>query len=193
MIGLALITICSTPGVHPRTTQQIIAIESQGNALAIHVNGEGSKQYRPQRADEAARLARELISQGRSVDLGLMQVNSKNLKRLGLTPSDALDPCKNIKAGTQILKESYGRAEAALGPGQEALKAAVSAYNSGNFRTGFDNGYVGKFYGKRTRPTRPEKADIDVTFDYEGTDSGFASSRSNFEINPSTTPPRSTQ
>lgn len=49
--------------------------------------------------------------------------------------------------GSRILKESFARATLdQRSKGQSALMDALSAYNSGNFRSGFSNGYVTKYY-----------------------------------------------
>lgn len=50
-------------------------------------------------AQQAATKARDLIAQGRSIDLGLMGINSLNLARHGLTAETAFDPCRNMKSG----------------------------------------------------------------------------------------------
>jgi type IV secretion system protein VirB1 len=98
-------------------------------------------------AKDAAALARAAIAAGYSVDLGLMQVNSRNLSMLGYTVEEMFEPCTNLKAGATILTANYTTAAARHGDGQEALRAALSAYNTGNFRNGFLNGYVAKYYG----------------------------------------------
>ncbi|OYY31202.1 MAG: hypothetical protein B7Y58_11540 [Halothiobacillus sp. 35-54-62] len=36
-----------------------------------------------------------------------------------------------------------------IGQGQQSLKRAISAYNTGNFRNGFANGYVAKVTGSK--------------------------------------------
>jgi hypothetical protein len=48
----------------------------------VHDNTSG-KSYRPATVAEAARLTRELIDRGHSVDIGLAQINSKNLHGWG--------------------------------------------------------------------------------------------------------------
>jgi type IV secretion system protein VirB1 len=79
--------------------------------------------------------------------LGLAQINSENLSALGLTVEQVLDPCTNLRAGAAILSEGYARAMKVHGPGQQALQAALSAYNTGTLTRGFSNGYVAKYYG----------------------------------------------
>jgi type IV secretion system protein VirB1 len=104
-------------------------------------------------ADEAAALARRYIAQGYSIDLGLMQVNSRNLAQLGYTIEQVLDdPCTNIRAGAAVLTADYAAAVQTHGEGQAALQAALSAYNTGDFYRGFANGYVDRYYGPGSIP-----------------------------------------
>jgi type IV secretion system protein VirB1 len=92
-------------------------------------------------ADAATALAERLIAQGHSVDLGLMQINSANLRRLGYSARDALDPCRSVSGGARILTENYRRSRGAA-TSQIALRDALSRYNTGNARAGYRNGYV---------------------------------------------------
>ena len=122
----------------------IIKVESGGNPLAMNVNGKQRLARQPASAIEAVAWAWWLINKGYSVDMGLAQVNSRNLQRLGLPPEAMFDPCYNIAAGAQILTENYAAASKKFGSGQVALRAAISAYNTGNHSGGFSNGYVRK-------------------------------------------------
>lgn len=151
MIDLALIAVCA-PNVHPTTVQAIIKVESGGNPLALNINKRNGVAYplnpKIKSTVEAVRAAKGAISAGHTVDMGYMQVNSANLKRLGYTVEEMFDPCKNIKAGAQVLSEAYALALPIYGNEQAALRAALSVYNTGNFRRGFANGYVQKYvYG----------------------------------------------
>ncbi|MCB8878112.1 transglycosylase SLT domain-containing protein [Acidisoma silvae] len=87
------------------------------------------------------------MARGYSVDLGLMQVNSRNLPSLGVTVGQMFDPCTNIQVGAAILVADFLSASANRSNPQEALKAALSVYNTGDFERGFANGYVAKYYG----------------------------------------------
>ncbi len=133
--------------VSPVTLEAIVRVESKGNPLALFVNRYAGRQPRPGTVAEAAGTAESFIAQGYSVDLGLLQINSRNLARLGYTIEQALDPCMNIRGGAAILTANYADAARDRGEGQEALKAALSAYNTGSFFRGFANGYVAKYYG----------------------------------------------
>jgi len=132
------------PQVAPSTMQAIIRTESGFNPLAININGGAKLARKPRTLHEAAAWSHWLISRGYSVDMGLMQINSNNLRRLGLNAASVFDPCRNLAAGARILTESYRRALREGGTPQSALLKALSAYNTGNFERGFRNGYVAK-------------------------------------------------
>ena len=145
MIAAALLA-CAV-NVAPVTLEAIIRVESSGNPMALFVNHWNGPQPRPTTVVEAAREAERFIQRGYSVDIGLMQVNSRNLAVLGYTVEQVLDPCTNLKGGASILTANYAEAVRVHGEGQSALRAALSAYNTGNFYRGFANGYVAKYYG----------------------------------------------
>lgn len=133
------------PYVAPPTLEAVISVESGGNPLAIHVNN-GRNPPAARTADEAAAAASKLISAGYSVDLGLMQVNSRNLAALGYSVADMFDTCSNVRAGATILSDDYGRAVLSTAAGQPALRVALSLYNTGSSVRGFANGYVSRYY-----------------------------------------------
>jgi type IV secretion system protein VirB1 len=135
------------PNVAVSTMEAIIKVESGGDPLAMNVNRAKVQPVIPKTAPEVAALAKEWIARGFSVDLGLAQINSENLSALGLTVEQVLDPCTNLRAGAAILSEGYARAMKVHGPGQQALQAALSAYNTGTLTRGFSNGYVARDYG----------------------------------------------
>jgi len=143
MIGFDYMLSCA-PNVAPVTTQQIIAVESHGNPIAVNVNGAQLKVH-PKDAVEAAKIARSYIAKGYSVDLGLMQINSRNLEKLGYSIEDMFEPCKNIAAGALVLSSFYSAALRTKPDKQLALRAALSAYNTGNFERGFFNGYLARY------------------------------------------------
>lgn len=141
------------PHVSPATLAEIVRVESSGNPLAVNVNViRGRPRFPTPRIRDAAhgaQVARQAIAQGYNVDLGLMQVNSRNLRNLGYSIEQMFDPCTNVQAGARILTDNYTRAVREHGPGQAALLAALSAYNTGDFRRGFNNGYVARYFNIR--------------------------------------------
>ncbi|MEE3504530.1 lytic transglycosylase domain-containing protein [Acidiphilium acidophilum] len=127
------------PSVAPGTLTSIAGTESGFNTLAIHDNTTGLDLPFASR-QSAVVAARALIAAGHSVDLGLMQINSANLARLGLTVRTAFNACASLGAAGRLLVMDYrpGRS----GDEQSALQAAFSRYNTGNDIHGFQNGYV---------------------------------------------------
>jgi type IV secretion system protein VirB1 len=132
------------PGVAPQVLRAIIGTESGFDPLALHVNGNIRLRSPPTTAAQAAIWSDWLIRRGYSVDMGLMQINSRNLAVLNLTPAAAFDPCRNIRAGATLLSAQYTQAARTSGPGTKALLRAISAYNTGTFEGGFRNGYVAR-------------------------------------------------
>jgi type IV secretion system protein VirB1 len=154
----ALIQQCA-PTVAPAVVEAIMRTESGFDPLALHLNGGVRLRSPPRTAAQAAAWSQWLIDRGYSVDMGLMQINSGNLASLGLTPADAFDSCQNIRAGATILNRQYRLAARAHGGGTGTLLQAISAYNTGTFKGGFRNGYVGKVV-MRMVGSRPALTDL---------------------------------
>ena len=145
IVDLLFIAMCSSPGVSPVTVKRIIEVESGSNEAALNINSPAVV-VKAKSKKEAIKIAKHLVGRGGNVDLGLMQINSSNLRRYGLSIEDAFEPCHNIRVGSLILKEHYRRAKQIMGPGKRALMAALSAYNTGNFYTGTTNGYLDRIF-----------------------------------------------
>ena len=139
---LALADQCAS-FVAPHTLEAIVKTESNFDPLKIGINGGAKLERQPANVDEAVVTAQWLLANGYNIDLGLGQVNSSNMNRVGLSVADAFDPCKNLKAAGTIFNTGFQAAMQQYPEGQ-ALQAALSAYNTGNFVQGFSNGYVGK-------------------------------------------------
>ncbi len=137
----ALLASCA-PLVAPSTAHAVIKVESGGNPYAIGVIG-ARLQRQPQNRAEAIATAKALAAAGWNFDLGLGQINKANLPRLGMSIEGAFDVCTNLKAMQTILSDCYTRATKGADQ-QTALLKAFSCYNSGNFRTGFERGYVNR-------------------------------------------------
>lgn len=145
------------PTVHVDTMQRIVQIESGFNPYAIGVVG-ARLQRQPRSSAEALATIRWLDANGYNYSVGLAQVNRSNFRAHGLTPATALMACPNLRAGGAILTACFKRASNPSVAPQTALRAAFSCYESGNFRTGFTDGYVLKILTSRLPPapqTRP--------------------------------------
>ena len=134
---LALLAACA-PQVHPNTASAIVAVESGFNPYTIGVVG-GELDRQPRSLGEATATARSLQRGGWDYSVGLAQINRRNFARLGLDNAAALDPCRNLAAMQTLLSECVERSGASP---QRALRRALSCYYSGNFETGFRDGYV---------------------------------------------------
>jgi type IV secretion system protein VirB1 len=141
---LALASQCA-PSVAPETVLAIIQTESSGEQFALNVNG-GRQPARQNNAVDAATTARRYVAAGYSVDLGLGQINSRNMRWLGLTWETVFDPCTNVAALARVLTTNYNSVKAGRDP-QTALRVALSMYNTGSQTRGFRNGYVAKVIG----------------------------------------------
>lgn len=111
------------PQISPVTMAAIVRQESGGNPFAINDNTVRLPAS-PKSKEEAISVATQRINAGHSVDMGLAQINSKNLKRLGLTVEQVFDPCTNLQASQTILLDAW---EGSKG----SLVGTLSAYNTG--------------------------------------------------------------
>lgn len=100
----------ATPGGELAYRLEAIAVHESGDQrssadpLLIGVNadrlrGLAAAVLRSASPEEARAKARTLLAQGRSFDLGLMQINVASLSQDGLTIDTAFDACRNMAAG----------------------------------------------------------------------------------------------
>ncbi|MEO9231579.1 MAG: lytic transglycosylase domain-containing protein [Devosia sp.] len=145
---IELILACA-PLVDAHTVKEVIRVESEGNPIAVNINvkkdGSTFKHNPIRNKKDAIFVAKKAIQAGYNADLGYMQVNSRNLESLGFTVDDMFHACKNLKAGSKVLHNFYTAALKVYKDEQTALLAALSAYNTGSFKKGFENGYVARY------------------------------------------------
>jgi len=142
---LAALALTCAPDIHPVTLHAVVKHESRAQQYAIGVNRKGHPLKRqPRSLEEATAAAQTLIDQGIDFDAGLGQINVRNWAWLKLDSTTVFDPCKNLAAAQTVLADCYARALPSHKDPQQALRAALSCYNTGNFSRGLTNGYVGK-------------------------------------------------
>lgn len=147
MLDLAIMLQQCAPDIHPRTMVALIQQESRLDPFAININSKGfTIAEKPKTKREAITYAKAIIADGKNIDMGLAQINSANLKWLNVSIEDMFDPCKNLAAAARILQENYANARKSGAPSQTALNQALSVYNTGNSKRGFENGYVQKVH-----------------------------------------------
>lgn len=132
-----LLATCA-PNIDPYTETALITVESGGDSWAMHQNGP-DRSFSPRTYQEAVRIGTQLLADSHSsVDVGLTQVNSGNFAAYGVTLTDMLDPCTNLRVGAAILAVDYRREWAATSTvppqarPQTALRRALQEYNSGS-------------------------------------------------------------
>ena len=151
----ALLQACA-PNVAPETMVAVIRVESEGDPFRIGINSGGVLRRQPTNAADAIATAMGLLQRGANFDAGLMQINSANFARFGLTPETAFDPCTNLRAGALLLADNYSRARDA--GHANPLQAAISEYNTGSWVRGLNNGYVGRVYAAASVGNAPFSA-----------------------------------
>src|SRR5262249_27448135 len=96
--ALALSLQCA-PSVDPHMLVAIGQHESSLDPLTIHDNTTGQVLH----GATVAAAASQLIAAGHSVDLGLMQINSKNLTLLSLSADEAFTACRSLETAARLL------------------------------------------------------------------------------------------
>ncbi len=182
--ALALAHQCA-PDIAPEAILSIASVESSFDPLAINVNRVG--RFRADTAGAAATIAARWISAGYSVDLGLAQINSKNLGWTGLSIAGAFDPCANLAAAERVLRLSYAQALRGA-QGLDAISRTFSLYNSGNPTSGFRNNYVARVW-RAAEQVVPQIAGTSVPpdvaiFAISARQPGDASPQSSFVVRP---------
>lgn len=131
--------------VAPKTMLAIIKTESNGNYLAINLNKGKKLLFQPKNYYQARLWVQYLEQHGYDFDVGLAQINIKNIHKYGLMAHEALDPCKNLNIAQKILQDNYKIAKSNSQSTNDALFKTIVAYNSGNFKYNISNKYLLKF------------------------------------------------
>lgn len=118
-LQLASLPDCTVPGMPPENLVAVARQESGLRPYAIR-DERTDRSYYPNTLEEAEALATRLTAQGHLLGVGLMQLTPP--ANFGLSIREALDPCRNMKAGAQLLADNYRR----------AMREALSRYNSGH-------------------------------------------------------------
>lgn len=149
MIALSSLIQHCVPHIAQASMMSIVKVESRGNPLALGLNKGYKLQFQPQTKAQAHKWVEYLDKHNYNFDIGLAQVNIKNINKSGFSATDVLDPCTNLKLGSSILIKNYTNALVYSKSSSEAWQKAISAYNTGNFHSGFTNGYVSRVYVNR--------------------------------------------
>jgi type IV secretion system protein VirB1 len=141
---LDVIILKCSHNVAPSTMRAIIKTESRGNPLAIGINGRIHLSYQAKNYQQAYRWVLYLENNHYNIDIGIAQINIKNVRKYGYKGTDMLDPCLNIKVANFILLDNFKKLQKYNLSVKDSLFMTISAYNTGNYKSGFNNGYVMK-------------------------------------------------
>ncbi|WP_246252468.1 lytic transglycosylase domain-containing protein [Parasulfitobacter algicola] len=138
--------------ISPDIMAGIVHVESRFHPYAIGVGGQNARSIFPSSKQEAIAVANQLVANGERFDAGIAQINIENFDWLDLTIPQAFDVCINLSAAEKVLRDSYDRARTAGETKADALRIALSTYNTGHSTRGVRNGYVGRvMQGAETR------------------------------------------
>ena len=154
MLALPVLIHQCVPQMIQPYMSAIVKVESKGNPLALGLNHGYKLAFQPTSEKQARKWIRALEQNHYNFDIGLAQVNITNVAKYGYSSIDLLDPCTNLKVASNILIHNYKEALTHSKLSHTAMQQAISAYNTGNFSSGFINGYVHKVYAV----TRHEKS-----------------------------------
>lgn len=155
-ILLSLFAQCAAD-VAPETLNTLINVESSRNPYAIAVVYDKSVKdsdkltfSQPSSEDEALRIIDQLTAKKthKSYSVGIMQVNSTNFQKYGITRANMFDACKNISTGAKIFQSCYETAKqnSPQEHEQTLLRRAASCYYAGNEIRGYQPDYNGTSY-----------------------------------------------
>ncbi|ALA59487.1 transglycosylase SLT domain-containing protein [Nitrospira moscoviensis] len=92
--------------VSPVLLEAIVHVESEGNPLAVGVNRQNEGESRGRLSyTQAAELVSRLWQQGANFDVGLGQINSRNLEQYRVHPVYLLDACVNLQWAAFVLRQ----------------------------------------------------------------------------------------
>lgn len=113
----------------------MIQTGTQNNSLVVTVDGH-TKTFKTIPA--AVRYTNTQISQGRNLEVGLMQIPSRWLPGIGAHASDLFRPCKNLVVATQILEKLRLQCQslAANNPNTDIQACVLSLYKTKNLQNG---------------------------------------------------------
>jgi type IV secretion system protein VirB1 len=109
-----LVMACSVPNLPSAIVNAIVMTESSGYVYALSGSYDYSSYYLlPKDAEEAEyaiAVGNASLEHEVNISVGLMQVNSWHMRRMGASVATTIDPCNNILIGSSILKEIVDRA-----------------------------------------------------------------------------------
>ena len=163
----ALISACSVADMPVDLIAGIVKTESNGYVYAVSGSYDYSNYFLlPKSAGEieyAVEVSQASLEYEVNISIGLMQVNSWHLKRMGSSVRTAFDACNNILMGTAIFKEITLRVCGQVFT-QACIDASLRQYNTGRTR----ESAAGAAYVAKVRANMPPIKAADLTSGWQG-------------------------
>jgi type IV secretion system protein VirB1 len=112
------------PMVQVETLAGVVSLESRFQPFAIRISSGSPLSALPASKAEAIEVATSLIAEREDFQLGLGGLGVEELRKLGLSLSDAFDPCLNLKA-TATLLDGYYRLALRVGADPRRAEAVM--------------------------------------------------------------------
>lgn len=119
----------------------IAHLASDFKPFAITINGDYPLADQPQTKAEGIETAAALAADGMNISIGLTGLNFEDLPRLGISVSDAFDPCINLKTSGRLLTEYHAAATQAGSP-HPAVEMLRAFFGRGDIESGKNAGYA---------------------------------------------------
>ena len=130
----SLVASCSAADLPVDVIVGIVKTESNGYVYALSGSYDYSHYYLlPKTEDEieyAVNVGQASLEHDVNISIGLMQINSWHLKRMGSSVKTAFDACNNVLMGTSIFKEIVLRV-CGQRINEPCLDSALRQYNTG--------------------------------------------------------------
>ncbi len=113
----------------------MIQVESKNNPLAVNVDND-AKHFKTE--SDAIAYTQAKIAQGKTVNIGLMQIANQWLPEMGAHAADLFRPCKNMVVATQIMNKLQLQCQtlARTNPNLNVQTCMLSMYKTGNTQNG---------------------------------------------------------
>ena len=143
-----LVMACAVHNVPVPIIEAIVLTESSGYVYALSGSYDYSAYYLlPKNAEEieyAIAVGTASLEHKVNISVGLMQVNSWHMQKMGASAITTIDPCNNIFIGSSIFKEIVNRV-CVDGFDEHCLDQSLRQYNTGRTEPSVaGNAYVGK-------------------------------------------------
>ncbi len=121
---ITLVQQCA-PGAPAEPLAAIVRRASDFEPLAIRTVTTNSVAIQATSTAEAVQLTSELVIAGHQVRIGLAQIDTRDLTRIGLSLADGFEPCAHVKAAARLLSEDPSRLRPSSSPARRRVPAEV--------------------------------------------------------------------